>query len=88
MATKKGTHRTGKTTRRSSSLTRRAILSGLGAGLVVPALQADVTPSVQSATKSPTLAPQASYDLKEISELTIKIDYDAKAKVITISACK
>lgn len=88
MATRKRIPRGSQTSRRSKSLTRRAILSGLGAGLVVPALRADVKPTVQPMGKSPYLAPQPTYYLKEFEELSIKIDYDGKAGVIRISACR
>ena len=60
----------------------------LGGRSVVPALRADVEADRPADGEIPYLVPQATYYLKEFEELSIKIDYDGKAGVIRISACR
>jgi hypothetical protein len=88
MATRKKSTRNGSGSGRSKNFTRRAVLAGLGAGLVVPSLKADASATATPMVfKSGTACPPTpvSVSLAEYPKFKISFNYDSEHNTLTIS---
>jgi len=90
MATRKKSTRNGGSSR-SRNFTRRAVLAGLGAGLVVPSLQGDAaatpTPMVFKSGSGGAKCPPApvSVSLADYPHFKISFDYNSQNNTLTVS---